>query len=129
MTMIMHRWTEEQGRAAVRSRSLGRCEGCGAGGDLEWAHRVRRGQGGSWNAANGLDLCHHCHRVIAHGNPQIALGLGWELPPGSDPEMHAAWLRDPCNPSRARWVLLQTFPDADGVRRHVVVEVEPRWVA
>lgn len=123
--LLADRWTEEQGRIAVRQRSQGRCEGCGQAGDLQWAHRVRRGQGGLWHWANGLDLCHRCH-AFAHQQPHLAQGLGWELLPGADPTVHAAWIRTPHRLDPG-WHLLGVEADADGVRRHIVIPVEPEW--
>lgn len=140
VTPAPDRWTEEQGRLALAHRVgadpaagiPGRCEGCGRPWNGQAAHRVFKSQGGLWHPAGLLALCgsgtQGCHGW-AHHNRLLALGLGWELPPGSDPTQHAVWLRDPFDPTRARWVLLTVAADADGVRRHIVIPVEPRWAA
>lgn len=121
-------WTEATGRAALVERSLGRCEGCGGTGFLQLAHRTRRSQGGLFEPANCLRLCDRCHR-LAHAHPLLAQGLGWELPPGADPTVHAAWIRSPYDPSQAGWHLLTYDDETTGPRSHIMIGVEPSWHA
>lgn len=121
-------WTESQGRTAVKGRAQGHCEGCGRFGDTQWAHRARRSQGGLWSPSNGLALCHRCH-AWAHEEPNLAKGLGWELDGRADPAEAAVWIRDPFDPTRADWYLLQVENDATGGRLSIAVAVEARWTA
>jgi hypothetical protein len=120
------RWSEDQGRRALAERSEGRCEGCGRSGDLEFAHRVRKGQGGGWEPWNGLYLCHRCHHGTGHGGAYIAQGLGWEIQPTEDPALHPAWILTPHRYGPG-WHLLCEIDDTQGIRRHVVRPVEAVW--
>ena len=65
----------------IAGRSLGVCEVCGEAPVVEHHHRRPRGAGGSRQldtngAANGLGLCHACHRMI-ESNRAVALLMGW----------------------------------------------------
>ena len=71
-------------RALVEQRSKGMCEKCASPQGLQKAHRLARSQGGEWDAANILDLCHACHRTH-HENPLDAYRGGWHLRRGQDP--------------------------------------------
>jgi hypothetical protein len=121
------RWSEEAGRLAVAGRSQGRCEGCGSAGDLQWAHRKRRSQCGTWSPINGLHICDSCHR-LAHAHPLIAQGLGWEVGPLEEPADIAVWILT-VNRVGPGWHLLAIEDDASGIRRHLVIPVHARWVA
>lgn len=93
---------ETAGRAAVRARSGGVCEiwMCGGARAHDWSHRVRRGQGGSWSPANGLDACRDCHSTITtHPWTCDAEAKGWALRSTAVPE------RTPCL-RRGEWVWL-----------------------
>lgn len=123
------RWTEDQGRRALAQRCEDRCEGCGGHWNGQAAHRVRRGQGGTWNPVNLLALCGSgttgCHG-LAHAHPYIAQGLGWEIGPYDDPATAAAWIITP-NRLGPGWHLLAVETDTTGIRRHVVRPVDPGW--
>ena len=114
-------WSEELGRRAVTERAGGRCELCGTAGGLEWAHRVRRGQGGTWSPVNGCHLCRYCHAALTHDPPLAAQG-GWEVPPHGDPARVPVWLS---TLEGAGWWLLTVAEDGVGVRRHVREFVDP----
>jgi hypothetical protein len=58
----------------------------------EWQHRKNRSQGGKWAAANGLDLCSRCHRVI-HTSPEKAYSMGWSVRASMNPADMPAMLR------------------------------------
>ena len=137
----LDRWTEQECRLAIAQRCtgddtattlVGHCEGCGIWRPLNAAHRIRRSQGGLWHPANVLGLCGSgttgCHGR-AHHDPVGAAGWGWELTGRAEPTDEAAWIRRPWDPTRAGWHLLRVEHDADGIRRHVVIPVEARWVA
>lgn len=89
------RHSEAHGRAVVRERSGGRCEGCRCCTATSWQHRVKRGQGGSWSPSNGIDLCGSgttgCHGDIEH-NPDWAYLLGTGLRSGADVSTEPAYL-------------------------------------
>lgn len=55
----------------VSLRSGGWCEiqltGC-FGRALDWHHRLRDGQGGLWQASNGLHVCRFCHMAVTNTN-------------------------------------------------------------
>lgn len=121
------RWTESEGKAAVVERCGGRCENCGRPWDLDPAHRQRRSALGTWSPVNLLALCRSCHDW-AHHKPLLAQGLGWEVLPEGDPATEAAWIHTPGRLGPG-WHLLAVEYDAEGIRRHVVIPVEPRWVA
>ncbi|MEK6443692.1 hypothetical protein [Pseudonocardia sp. T1-2H] len=75
------RAAEEEAKEIVRERSGGVCEGCGSARATNWAHRVAKGHGGPWDAANGLHLCgmgnaSGCHG-FSHQKPLEAQALGW----------------------------------------------------
>ena len=68
----------------IDGRSGGVCEVCGANPATQIHHRRPRQSGGSKRddtnvAANGLDVCHHCHNVIEL-NRALAYLVGWLLP-------------------------------------------------
>jgi hypothetical protein len=75
---------ERSGRAAVGSRSGGRCEIDPLDAATDWSHRVARSRGGSWRPANGIDTCRRHHRE-AHDQPERARALGWHVRTGQDP--------------------------------------------
>jgi len=87
--------TEAAGRAAVASRSQGRCEVCGIRLATTWSHRKRRGQGGTWSPANGLHSCGDgttgcegaitAHRDPLTGEPADVFALGLQVRSGDDP--------------------------------------------
>lgn len=87
-------WSEANGRAVVYARSGGLCEVCRRPA-ASVHHRVKRGQGGTWNPANLLHLCGDgtmwCHGWI-EGHPQHALALGLWLLNGTDPLTRPAYL-------------------------------------
>jgi HNH endonuclease len=92
----MKRWSEEAGRRAVSQRSgaidsRGRCEGCGSAAPLDFAHRIRRSQGGPWSPSNALALCRRCHE-FAHDRPLLAQALGWEVLPHVDLSRRPVWM-------------------------------------
>jgi len=66
-------------RAAIESRSRGRCEAdtpvCTISGSVIH-HILRRSQGGMGVVTNGLHLCDPCHRYI-HENPSESYANGW----------------------------------------------------
>jgi hypothetical protein len=128
---VLDRWAEEGGRRAVRERCQDRCEGCGTHWNGQAAHRKRRSQGGLWSPTNILALCGSgttgCHG-LAHAHPLLAQGLGWEVGPLEEPADIAAWILTP-NRVGAGWHLLAVEDDATGIRRHLVIPVQARWVA
>jgi hypothetical protein len=128
--VLAERWTERDGRAALADRCCGRCEGCGTVWHGQAAHRKRVSQGGTWSPVNLLALCGSgitgCHG-LAHHHPLWAQGLGWEVLPEEDPAEHAVWLLHPVH-GPGRYLLAVTW-DGDGIRRHVVIPVQARWVA
>lgn len=66
-------------RLLVAERSDGLCEACPQQHPgVEWHHRVRRSQGGSWSGSNGLWLCRRVHSWITR-HPRGARLLGWGL--------------------------------------------------
>ena len=92
-------------RQVVRARSGGVCElgMCGGSPAWEWSHRVRRSQGGRWEATNGLDACHDCHALITtHPWECDAEGRGWAIRSTADPARTPVW-------RRGEWVWL--LPD------------------
>jgi len=78
---------EKEARALVRIRSGGLCEmrltGC-LGRATDFSHRVGRGVGGKWTAANGLDSCRACHGWC-HWRRAEANDLGLILDSWQDP--------------------------------------------
>lgn len=84
----------EVAKALAQARSMGRCEGCGAFGDLDPHHRCTRGSGGVHGAAsvasndprNLLMLCRVCHdRTLADAPACIEVGWVIERRSGVDP--------------------------------------------
>lgn len=93
---------ETEGRAVVKVRSGGVCEiwMCGGTRAVDWSHRVRRGQQGSWSPVNGLAACRECHSTITtHPWACDAERKGWVLRSFQDPA------RVPCL-RRGEWVWL-----------------------
>ena len=86
--------SERTARVLVARRSGGMCE---AGYDAEATevhHRINRSQGGTWDPANLLHLCHRHHHWITT-NPRGAALKRWTLPRGSEPGIEPAFM--------ARW--------------------------
>jgi len=117
----MIRWSETAGRVAVRERASGRCEGCGTPGPLEFAHRVRRSQGGLWSPTNALHLCGACHGTATR-EPALARASGWEVSPTLDPAEVPAWLIHEGIPG---WWLLLLASDGTGAHAHLLEAVDP----
>lgn len=73
---------EKDARLLVRQRSGGICEVCGVRPATNFQHRKNRSQGGTWSAANGLDVCGSgttgCHGAIHH-SPKNAYAAGWSV--------------------------------------------------
>jgi len=78
------RWDERSTRAAVDTRSGGRCEYCRARPARDMHHRRGSGVGGRWHPANILHLCRKCHRFITD-HPGWAHSLGLRLKEAEDP--------------------------------------------
>jgi hypothetical protein len=89
---------ERHGKDVVRARSGGLCEACGMRPAKEWQHRKRRSQGGTWDPANGLDLCRADHR-FATVEPVLGRNRGWVVWSHEDPASVPVLRRD-------SWVLL-----------------------
>lgn len=76
---------EDIAKEITAGRSGGWCEtrlfGC-FGRALDWHHRRNHGQGGLWQASNGLHICRRCHEKITNTNGQRALYefYGWIVP-------------------------------------------------
>lgn len=117
-------WTEELGRQAVAERAGGRCEICGATGDLDWAHRKRRSQLGTWSPYNGCHLCRRCHGVLTR-DPVLAAGGGWEVPSHADPSVVPVWL---ATTEGAGWWLLGEIDGAPHGPRRVLSRHVRLWV-
>jgi len=71
-------FTEKYGKDVVHARSGGVCERCGHARAEEWHHRLNRGQGGTWDPANGLHLCKPCHRDVG-ASDQTLFDNGWRI--------------------------------------------------
>lgn len=80
--------SESTGHVLVRKRSGGTCEGCGLVEAQSWSHRIPKGNGGLWSAANGLDFCGTgttgCHGLL-EGDRRAHQVLGWALTRRQDP--------------------------------------------
>lgn len=94
---------ERHARAVVAARSGGVCEGCGKRPATDYAHRQARSQGGPWDPANAVHLCHEDH-MWAHSEPATARWFGWSVRRGHDYHSIPVWL-----PAHG-WCLL----DSDG---------------
>ena len=82
---------ERRGRKLLRLRSGGRCEiGSGCPGQ-EAHHRQNRSQGGSWDVANLLHLC-HAHHLHVTTHPAAARQQGWAVLSTDDPADVPVWL-------------------------------------
>lgn len=66
----------DQERRIAQNRSRGVCELCRDAPATEIHHRRRRSAGGLEHHVNYLDLCHSCHHVTIHGNPDWAMRHG-----------------------------------------------------
>ncbi|UQS95194.1 HNH endonuclease [Pseudanabaena phage Pam4] len=104
--------SEQRGRAIVHARSYGGlCEVCGRPGH-SLQHRVKAGQGGTWDPANLLRVCgdgtRYCHGWI-EANPRHAMALGLWLHAVDDPTTVPAYIAPPALP-RGWWLL-----DSDGM--------------
>lgn len=109
-------WTEDAGKLAVKARA-DRCEVTGWAGDLEWAHRLAAGQGGSWAPWNGCRLTRRFH-AWCHAHPLAAQVGGWIVESHRDPLYVPVWLRLP-------WPAWWTFVDAQDGGPHLLEEVDP----
>lgn len=67
---------EDIAKEVTGGRSGGWCEirfpGC-FGRALDWHHRLHHGQGGLWQASNGLHLCRWCHEKVTNTRGHRAL--------------------------------------------------------
>lgn len=103
-------WTEAAGRSIVYARSQGRCEVCTRPAHSVH-HRVKRGQGGTWDPTNLLHVCgdgtRYCHGWV-EANPAHAVALGLWVRTGDDPARVPAYLH-PTTLWRAWW-----FADDEG---------------
>lgn len=84
---------ERVGRKLTAQRSGSRCEVCLRARATDVHHRKNRSQGGTWDAANLMHLCHLCHGVITN-NPRVAITQGWTVPSHRDPADVPVWLGD-----------------------------------
>jgi hypothetical protein len=81
---------ERVARDRTKARSGGWCEiqmdGC-FGRATDWHHRLRDGQGGLWQASNGLHLCRWCHEAVTNtrGHRAEYEANGWLVPTGTVP--------------------------------------------
>lgn len=85
---------ELRARRLIKDRSGGICEICGHRPATDAAHRLSRGVGGLWEAANLLHACRTCHSTN-HDNPLRAYELGQHLRNGSDPLTAPVYLHRP----------------------------------
>jgi hypothetical protein len=81
---------EREARRLVAARSGGVCEGCGRVPATDYAHRIARSQGGPWDAANAVHLCHEEH-MWAHAEPEAARRFGWSVRRGHDYRTTRVW--------------------------------------
>jgi hypothetical protein len=106
----MNPFSEQRGRAIVYERSQRTCEVCGRPAHTVH-HRVKRGQGGTWDPANLLSVCgdgtRFCHGWI-EANPAHAMTLGLWVRSGTDPSTVPAYLH-PHSWWRAWW-----YAESDG---------------
>ncbi len=92
---------EDIARERVSLRSGGWCEmrvpGYCFGRATNWCHRVAKGQGGLWQASNGIQGCGSgstgCHGWC-HSNPAAARARGWMLLSTEDPAEVSVDLHD-----------------------------------
>lgn len=82
---------EREARRLLLARSGGTCEMCGRAPASDAHHRVNRSQGGRWEIANLLHLC-HAHHMQVTVNPAVAVGRGWSVRSTSDPASTPVWL-------------------------------------
>lgn len=70
-------WAEV--RLVIFGRALGRCEICGTGLTMVSmeAHHRRTRKVGPDCVGNALALCRSCHHDEVHGQPEVAMDLGW----------------------------------------------------
>lgn len=89
-------WTEAHGKKVVHARSCGLCERCGLIRAAHWHHRLNRGQGGTWDPANGLHLCVGCHDRVTASDRELFQN-GWRIHewdrrhPAEIPVLHWQW--------------------------------------
>lgn len=83
---------ERVAKDRARKRAVGLCEirlvGCfGRGKDFH--HRLLSGQGGLWQASNGLFLCRWCHEAVTNtrGNRALYETNGWLIPANTRPRI------------------------------------------
>ena len=79
-------------RAVVEERSGGRCEGCGAVGDLELHHRKYKSRGGTHDVHNLIALCGMGNTSGCHGVAHTkGYGYGWAIPSWGRTGIWPAW--------------------------------------
>lgn len=88
---------ERPARDAVEGRSGGLCEirlpGC-FGRAKDWHHRLLKGQGGLWQASNGIHACRWCHEAVTNtrGHRAEYEENGWLVPSHGNPGEARAWI-------------------------------------
>lgn len=91
------RGSQKLGRDFVYARSGGLCEirlaEICTGRASEWHHRLNKGQGGRWDASNGLHLCAACHDFVTNRGRAEAKAKGWAVAPGITPPIDVPVLR------------------------------------
>lgn len=91
------RGSQKLGRDRVYGRSGGWCEialaGVCTGLGQEWHHRLNKGQGGRWDASNGLHACSACHLYVTSTEREQAKRNGWAVAPGATPPIEVPVLR------------------------------------
>lgn len=102
---------ERRARAAVKLRDNDRCARCRRPKPaLNFDHRLPRGRGGRWTAANGQLLCGSgttgCHGWKTE-NPEEATARGYTVPTGIDPTAWPVrrWVPSVYGMLREAWVL------------------------
>lgn len=86
-------------RRSIAERANNMCEKCGQARGTEAHHRKNRSQGGKWDVANMLLLCHLCHAWITT-HPEEARAKGWAVRRHEDPEQVAVLII-------GQWMLLK----------------------
>ena len=117
-------WTEDRARPVVLGRNGGVCEWCNMRRATNYAHRLRRSQGGRWNPAGATALCGSgttgCHGW-ATAHPLLARAAGLEVASHEDPLSVPVFL---WHEYVAGWWLLAFLDDGDPFRSHVLVPVD-----